>query len=122
MRFTRILALFVLVACAKVFAADEPRLEKNDERAALTAMQGKTAPPLTVTNWINSKPLKLADLKGKVVVLEFWGTWCTTCLSLVPHHNELAKKYADKGLVFIGVCDRKGSEKMPQVAKEHGIQ
>ena len=57
-----------------------------------------------------------------MVLIEFWGTWCTTCLSLVPHHNELAKKYASKGLVFIGICDRKGSEKMAQVAKERHIE
>ena len=122
MQLTKTLGMLPIFCALNALCADEPRLEKNDERPALNALQGKPAPPLAATNWINSKPLKLADLKGKVVVLEFWGTWCTTCLALVPNHNELAKKYADKGLVFIGICDRKGSEKMAQVAKDRGIE
>ncbi len=104
------------------FGADEPRLEKNDERAALNQMQGKTAPPLTVKNWINSKPLKLEELKGKIVVLEFWATWCKTCLASVPHHNDLAKKYAVNGVILIGICDQEGAEKMALAAKKFDIQ
>ena len=111
-----------LLITEHAFCADEPRLEKNDERAALNLMQGKTAPPLTVKNWINSKPLKLEELKGKIVVLEFWATWCTTCLASVPHHNDLAKKYAGNGVILIGICDQEGSEKMPAAAKRFGIQ
>ena len=103
-------------------AEESPRLERNDARSALDRMIGKKAPDLVTTNWLNSKPLKLDGLKGKVVVLEFWGTWCTTCIGLIPHHNELAKKYQAKGLVFIGICDADGSEKMPEVAKHYGIE
>ncbi len=121
MRLAQITALTIL-CLAWGARADEPRLEDNDDRAILNKMQGKPAPPLTVTNWLNSKPLKLDELKGKVVVLEFWGTWCATCIGLIPHHNELAKKYADKGLVFIGICHADGSEKMGEVARRYGIQ
>ena len=113
--------LFILVV-GPAYCADEPRLEENEQRAALNKMQGKPAPPLLLTNWINSKPLKLDELKGKVVVLEFWATWCPTCISMIPHHNDLAKKYADQGLVFIGICDEDQAEKMPALAKKTGIQ
>jgi peroxiredoxin len=123
MRIAKIVttAAICLLIVGRGFCADEPRLEKNDERAALDQMQGKTAPALTVKNWINSKPLKLEDLKGKIVVLEFWATWCTTCLASVPHHNDLAKKYAKDGVILIGVCDQEGSEKMAAAAKKFGI-
>ena len=124
MRALRILALGVLfvLPLGLAYCADEPRLEENEQRAALNKMQGKPAPPLMLTNWINSKPLNLEELKGKVVLLEFWATWCPTCVSMIPHHNELAKKYADQGLVFIGICDQDESEKMPALAKKTGIQ
>jgi cytochrome c biogenesis protein CcmG/thiol:disulfide interchange protein DsbE len=107
-----------------VFAADTdaPALEENRNRAAIEEMQGKPAPALSVTNWINSKPLTLADLKGKIVVIDFWATWCGPCLASVPHSNELQKKYADKGVVFIGVCCPQGGEKMAETVKTHGIE
>src|SRR3954469_4471024 len=115
MRF--ITLLFGLSLTLGIAIAGEPRLEKNADRDYLTKMVGKAPPPLAVKDWLNSAPLKLDELKGKVVVLEFGGPWCTTCLGLIPHHNALAKKYKDQGLVFIGICDAEGSEKMPQIAR-----
>ena len=102
--------------------ASGPKLEANRNRAALDAMQGKPAPELAVKNWINSKPLKLADLKGKIVVVDFWATWCGPCIASVPHTNELQKKYANQGVVFVAVCAVKGGEKMAETAKKHGMQ
>ena len=124
MRFALLICLTIpcFLATQSAFSSDEPRLEENEQRAALNKMQGKPAPPLLLTNWINSKPLHLEELKGKVVLLEFWGTWCPTCIAMIPHHNELAKKYAAKGLVFVGICDEDESEKMPALAKKHQIQ
>ncbi len=61
------------------------------------------APELNNTIWINSdKPLKLADLKGKVVLLEFWTFECINCIHTLPAMNSFYDKYADKGLVIIG--------------------
>src|SRR5260221_12772782 len=61
------------------------------------------APELNNTIWINSdKPLKLADLKGKVVLLEFWTFECINCIHTFPAINSFYDKYADKGLVIIG--------------------
>ena len=110
-------ATFLLTASA----AEAPQVEANRNRSALDAMQGKPAPALALKDWINSKPLTMADLKGKIVVLDFWATWCGPCLAAVPHTNELMKKYADKGVVFIGVCAQNGGEKMAATVKEKGI-
>jgi len=97
-------------------------LEDSKNRAAIDAMQGKPAPALAVKNWLNSKPLTPDDLKGKIVVLDFWATWCGPCLAAVPHTNELQKKYADQGVVFVAVCAPKGGEKMEQTVKGRGIK
>ncbi|MEO8577721.1 MAG: cytochrome c biogenesis protein DipZ, partial [Gemmatimonadales bacterium] len=53
--------------------------------------------------WINSSGLKLADLRGKVVMVEFWTFACYNCLNALPHVKALEAKYRDAGLVVIGV-------------------
>ncbi len=52
---------------------------------------------------INGKEYRLSDFKGKVVVLDFWATWCPPCRASVPFFNELHKTYKDSGLVVIGI-------------------
>ena len=64
---------------------------------------GRTAPEITGQTWINSEPLRLADLKGKVVMVEFWTFGCYNCRNVQPYVKEWHKKYADRGLVVIGV-------------------
>ncbi|MFN8494167.1 MAG: redoxin domain-containing protein [Caldilineaceae bacterium] len=61
------------------------------------------APELNNQVWLNSKPLKLADLHGKVVMVEFWTFACINCQHVTPALNALYTKYADKGFVIIGV-------------------
>lgn len=102
--------------------ASQPGLEDSKNRDAISSMHGKPAPALSLKNWQNSKPLTLGDLKGKIVVLDFWATWCGPCLAAVPHTNELQKKYADQGVVFIAVCSPNGGEKMEQTVKDREIK
>lgn len=53
--------------------------------------------------WLNSPPLTMAQLKGKVVVVDFWTYSCINCLRSVPYVRAWARKYKDQGLVVIGV-------------------
>ncbi|WP_129645783.1 TlpA disulfide reductase family protein [Peristeroidobacter agariperforans] len=56
-------------------------------------------------------PLDLARLKGKVVVIDFWASWCAPCRQSFPWLNEMQAKYRDRGLVIIGVnVDRERAE------------
>jgi thiol-disulfide isomerase/thioredoxin len=64
---------------------------------------GAPAPEITGQVWMNSEPLRLADLKGKVVLVEFWTFGCFNCRNVEPYVKAWHQKYADKGLVVIGV-------------------
>lgn len=67
--------------------------------------QFKLAPELAqVSNYINTNdPITLADLKGKVVLIDFWTYSCINCIRTIPYLNAWHEKYADDGLVIVGV-------------------
>jgi thiol-disulfide isomerase/thioredoxin len=97
--------------------------DKDDQaRAKHAALEGKPMPKLDLAGWVNGQ-VKPEELKGKVVVVDFYATWCGPCMAAIPHNNELLKQYKDKGLVIVGVCtSNRGQEKMEQTAKDRGIE
>jgi RNA polymerase sigma factor (sigma-70 family) len=71
--------------------------------ADLVLMQGRPAPELEgVVGWRGPK-VSLRELKGKYVLLEFWGYWCGPCIRHMPDLIELHEKYADRGLEIVGI-------------------
>jgi len=62
------------------------------------------APEFTrVTRWINSEPLSLAKLRGKVVVVHFWTNGCSNCINNYPHYRAWQERYAGKDVVIVGI-------------------
>jgi thiol-disulfide isomerase/thioredoxin len=78
------------------------KLSFQAERASLDFI-GKPAPAISPDTWINSSPLDLEKLKGKVVVIDFWATWCKPCRMIMPALTEAYTNYKDQGLVVIGL-------------------
>jgi thiol-disulfide isomerase/thioredoxin len=73
------------------------------EEKAGEGLVGKPAPEIAGEFALNGKPTKLADLKGKVVMLDFWAVWCGPCIATFPHLREMNKEFKDKGLEIVGV-------------------
>lgn len=93
----------------------------------VAAASQQAAPDFTgITNWFNSKPLNLADLRGKVVLVDFWTYGCVNCVNTLPHVTDLYAKYKDKGLVVVGVHTpefpfERSASNVQAALKRHGI-
>lgn len=71
-----------------------------------SALIGKPAPELReIKEWSGGEPLSLESLRGKYVLLHFWGYWCGPCIREVPHLMKLHDAYADRGLVVLTIHD-----------------
>jgi cytochrome c biogenesis protein CcmG, thiol:disulfide interchange protein DsbE len=79
---------------------------------------GEAAPPLVLTD-LDGKTFDLAKLRGKVVLVNYWATWCEPCKVELPTLNAFFQRYHDRGLEIIGISvDFKSDiEKVPKAAK-----
>jgi thiol-disulfide isomerase/thioredoxin len=91
----------------------------KNPREFLQADTPRPAPAFSLKD-LNGRTVELADLKGKVVLLDFWATWCAPCVASMPRLQKLHQKYAAKGFAVVGVAiDEKGAAVVaPMVSKK----
>jgi thiol-disulfide isomerase/thioredoxin len=84
-----------------------------------------TEPPLAPAwklNDLEGQEVNSAQFTGKVVVLDFWATWCGPCVSEIPGYIELQKKYGPQGFMIVGVSlDQKGPEHVKRFVQQHAM-
>ncbi len=61
----------------------------------------RSAPEIEVRDWVGQKPTTLAQERGRVVLLDFWATWCVPCHAALPHMSEWQRRFKDRGLTVI---------------------
>jgi thiol-disulfide isomerase/thioredoxin len=82
--------------------------------------EGGAAPEISADAWLNTEPIKIADLTGKLIVVEFWATWCPPCRASIPHLKKMNDEYKDKGLVLISLT-QEPMDKVEGFAKKAGM-
>jgi peroxiredoxin/outer membrane lipoprotein-sorting protein len=81
------------------------------------AFVGKPAADFVLKN-LDGEPIRLSDFRGKIVVLDFWATWCPPCRHELPTINKLAEQLREKDVVFLGINDE-GSSTVKSFNKKH---
>ena len=93
--------------------------KEREEEARQEGMVGSLAPDFTL-NDINGKPLALSSLRGKWVIIDFWGSWCKWCIKGIPDMKEYYAKYNDK-LEILGVDCNDTVEKWKNAVKQYEL-
>ncbi len=102
--------LFGLAGCKTIFPTEKNRsgsestlFESNAQGSFPKLADFGIAPELTNETWLNTdSPLRISDLKGKVVLLEMWTFGCKNCQNVIPYLKEWHARYKDDGLIVIG--------------------
>ncbi|MEW6713788.1 MAG: TlpA disulfide reductase family protein [Nitrospirota bacterium] len=109
-----ILIIVIAVAAAAIFLAP-------GEKSYKTIMAvGSPAPDFELRD-STGKLWKLSELKGKVVFINFWATWCTTCKAEAPHKTALFNTMQGKPFQMLGVLYRDGPENLPSYYQKYNV-
>jgi thiol-disulfide isomerase/thioredoxin len=125
-RLVAALAL-ALSAASPNTAAVAGDLNPQSTRTEVAAVTAPAPNFKGINAWLNSGPLNMSDLRGKVVMVNFWTYGCYNCVNTLPHVTKLYEKYKDKGLVIVGVHTpefpfEKSTGNVQAALKRHGIQ
>src|SRR5277367_5410498 len=117
-----ILAIVIAVIIGTYFADKATRLSGKNPAGIVTPASeavNKPAPEVTLKD-LDGKDVSLAQYKGKVVLVNFWATWCEPCKVEIPWLIEMQQKYGPRGFVLLGIAlDEEGKSVVaPFVAKE----
>ena len=109
------------VLCAALLTTTSCVSEQPVRAAVKDAKARKPAPDFTLKD-VNGKPVKLSEYKGKVVLLNFWATWCGPCKIEIPWFKEFETTYKNQGFAVLGVAmDDDGWESVKPYVKEKEV-
>jgi len=114
----------VLIAIATILGAPESsgaEVAELLQKLNLTAYSRSTIPPEFDGRMADGREVSLASLQGKVVVLNFWATWCQECRSEMPAFEQLHREFSVQGLALVGINAREETATIREYAKELGL-
>ena len=100
MKINFLFAFIIMISI--IFSSDEITQDRLEKIEALLLKEKKTAPDISLKSY-NDSLYVLSDLSGKVVLINFWATWCGPCRMEIPDFNELYEKYHNDGFEILGI-------------------
>lgn len=111
------IALIILALCGiGPTVASQDRKPAQEQPAKLLSV-GETAPDWQLTD-AEGKQHSLSEYRGKVVVMDFWATWCGLCYGVMPRLQKLHEKYKDKGVIVFGINSWENSDPVEVMKKK----
>ena len=104
--------LAILVLGLVVFAGNS---------VSISSEAAPDAPEITVREWLTANNPDVSTTRGKVLLLDFWATWCSPCVKGIPKLNELNDKYKDKGMQLIALSQDKSSDAVRKLIEDKNI-
>ena len=104
--FLTLVVVILIAALILYIESQKPKIsqiQKPEEKTEKDKKYPRAPDFVGIEKWINSEPLKIEQLRGKVVLVDFWTYTCINCIRTLPYLKEWDKKYRDKGLVIIGI-------------------
>ena len=108
-RFLKVLAVLLLTGCWVTACNSDQDSSAGQTPIPLVGMQ---APDFKVKDVFGKRVVDLSELRGKVVVLDFWATWCPPCRAEIPHFIQMAIRLKSKGVRFVGVSVDQGGARV----------
>ncbi len=84
------------------------------------AIKEKTVAPLFTLEDLTGKEVSLADYRGKVVIIDFWATWCPPCRKELPYIHKIYEKYKDKEVIVLAITSESNIEKVKGFIEKEG--
>ncbi len=111
-----------LLLLALLVALTIPALSAQTVQPAQPDEELKPLIELKLTD-LEGKAVPTSQIKGNILVVDFWATWCGPCIAEIPHYNKLQEKYADKGMKIVGVTMASGpAPKVKPFVAKHNMQ
>ena len=107
----------IIIAYSLIGCSDEIKQEQIKKNV----VDKDSAPEISLNNY-NDSLYVLSDLKGKVVLLNFWATWCGPCRMEIPDFNELYDKYYDNGFEILGISISDSKKELLDFSKTYGVK